>query len=54
MAFVCLSITFAWQYADNGPFTSSPAAQDASSETVMSWSDRVVLTTTKVTTPAMP
>ena len=43
----------AWQYAEIGPFTSSPAAQLASSETVILWSASVLLTTTHVTTPAI-
>ena len=43
----------AWQYAEMGPFTSSPAAQLASSETVIFWSASVVETTTQVTTPAI-
>src|SRR4051794_25702295 len=43
----------AWQYAEIGPFTLSPAAQLASSETVIFWSASVVETTTQVTTPAI-
>src|SRR5215203_4110080 len=43
----------AWQYAEIGPFTSSPAAQLASSETVILCSPNVLLTTTQVTTPAI-
>src|SRR6478609_1484545 len=43
----------AWQYAETGPFTPSPAAQRASSETVIFWSASVVETTTQVTTPAI-
>src|SRR3954454_17510268 len=43
----------AWQYAEMGPFTSSPAAQRASSETVIFWSASVVDTTTQTATPAI-
>src|SRR4051794_37687742 len=43
----------AWQYAEIGPLTSSPAAQLASSDTVMFWSSSVVATTTQTTTPAI-
>jgi hypothetical protein len=32
---VCLLITFAWQYAEIGPFTSSPAKQSASCDTTI-------------------
>ena len=53
IALVCWSMMSAWQYAEIGPFTSSPAAQLASSETVIFWSARVVETTTQVTTPAI-
>src|ERR1700754_2659316 len=53
MALVCLSITLAWQYAEKGPFTSSPARQLASSETVIFSEERVFVTTTHVMTPAI-
>ncbi len=43
----------AWQNAEIGPFTSSPAAQFASSATVIFWSARVLEMTTQVTTPAI-
>src|SRR4051794_5791736 len=43
----------AWQYAEMGPFTSSPAAQLASSDTVIFWSASVVATTTQTATPAI-
>src|SRR4051812_19996129 len=43
----------AWQYAEIGPFTLSPAAQFASSDTVIFWSASVVETITQVTTPAI-
>src|SRR4029453_6071112 len=49
----CLSMTIASQYALNGPSTSSPARHEASSETVIFWSARVVLTTIQVATPPM-
>ena len=52
MFMVCLLITIAWQYAENGPLTSSPAKQSASAETTIFWSDNVLPTTTQVTTPA--
>ena len=35
VSWVCLSMTLAWQYAENGPMTSSPARQSASSETTI-------------------
>ena len=43
---VCLLITIAWQFAVNGPFTSSPARQSASCDTVIFWSDSVFPITT--------
>ena len=43
----------AWQNAEIGPFTLSPAAQLASSDTVIFWSSKVEETTTQVTTPAI-
>src|SRR5689334_18478231 len=52
MSRVWWSMMSAWQYAEIGPFTSSPAAQLASSETVIFWSARVLETTTQTTTPA--
>src|SRR6478735_10926576 len=52
MALVCLSMTSAWQKAEKGPLTSSPARQLASSDTTIFCSDRVLLTTTQVAIPA--
>ena len=49
---VCLLITIAWQYAENGPFTSSPAKQSASADTTIFWSDKVLPMTTQATIPA--
>ena len=43
----------AWQNADIGPLTLSPAAQLASSDTVILWSSSVDETTNQVTTPAI-
>ncbi len=43
----------AWQNAEIGPLTSSPAAQLASSATVIFWSASVEEMTTHVTTPAI-
>src|SRR5918993_736966 len=43
----------AWQYAEIGPLTSSPAAQLASSATVIFWSASVFEMTIQVTTPAI-
>src|SRR5918994_4413343 len=53
MSWVWWSMMSAWQKAEIGPFTSSPAAQLASSETVILWSSNVEETTYQVTTPAI-